>query len=70
MVDFFCPACNLGIELDGQPHYEILPQDYEAERTAFLEGQGVKLIRFENRELFENLEGVLETIRRAIRASV
>ena len=67
VVDFFCPECNLAIELDGQPHYQILREDYETERTGFLEGLGVHLVRFENRLVFENLEGVLEEIRGAIR---
>src|SRR4249919_1500154 len=67
VVDFFCPECNLAIELDGKPHYQILREDYETERTEFLEGLGVHLARFENRLVFENLEGVLEEIRGAIR---
>ena len=33
VVDFFCTECNLAIELDGVPHYQILREDYEAERT-------------------------------------
>jgi very-short-patch-repair endonuclease len=69
-VDFFCPECNLGIELDGAPHYQILREDYEAERQRFLEGLGVHLLRFENRRVFENIEGVLEEIRIAIRSLV
>ena len=40
---------------------------YEAERTAFLEGLGIELIRFENRIVHQNIEAVLETIREAIR---
>src|SRR5688572_8935134 len=67
VVDFFCAESNLAIELDGQSHYEILREDYEAERTKFLESQGVEILRFENREVFENIEGVLETIRAALR---
>ena len=67
MVDFFCVDSNLAIELDGQSHYEILREDYEAERTKFLESQGVEILRFENREVIENIEGVLETIRDALR---
>ena len=40
---------------------------YEAERTAFWEGLGIELIRFENRIVYQNIEAVLETIREAIR---
>jgi very-short-patch-repair endonuclease len=67
VVDFYCSASNLAIELDGQSHYEILREDYEAERTRFLEAQGVEIIRFENRMVFEDIEVVLETIREALR---
>lgn len=70
VVDFFCAECNLGIELDGMPHYQILREEYEAERTGFLEGLGVHLVRFENRMVLENIEGVLEEIRGAIRKLV
>ncbi len=41
--------------------------EYEAERTRYLEGRGLKVIRFENRIVFENIESVLETIRDALR---
>jgi very-short-patch-repair endonuclease len=59
--------CKVAIELDGAPHYSILHEDYEAERTAFLESQGIEILRFENRMVFENLEVVLEMIREAVR---
>ena len=70
VVDFFCPECMLAIELDGQHHYEIWRHDHEAQRTQFIEGLGVRILRFENRALLENLDGVLETIRQAVRESL
>jgi len=62
IVDFFCPECRLIVELDGAPHYGILDDNYEAERSAYLEQLGLKIIRFENRIILHNLEAVLETI--------
>src|SRR5262245_29777228 len=62
IVDFYCPECRLIVELDGESHNSITIDDYEAERTRFLEGLGLKVIGFENQELLENLEGVLEMI--------
>jgi very-short-patch-repair endonuclease len=56
--------------LDGAPHFQELIADYEAERTAFLQSQGIEIIRFENRMIFENIEAVLETIRETIRRRV
>ena len=48
------------IELDGGGHADR--QDYDAQRTRVLEGEGFKVIRFWNREVYTNLEGVLDTI--------
>ena len=67
IVDFFCVECDIAIELDGAPHFAELKEDYEAERTLFLEALGVQIIRFENRVLYDNLEAVLGTIKDAIR---
>jgi very-short-patch-repair endonuclease len=67
VLDFYCVECNLAIELDGAPHYGILREGYEAERSEFLSRQGIEILRFENRVLYQNIEGVLETIREAVR---
>ena len=66
IVDFFCVECDIGVELDGAPHFRELRAEYEAERTAFLQGLGIELIRFENRTVHQNIQAVLETIRQAI----
>ena len=63
IVDFYCPECCLIVELDGAPHFGVLDDEYEAERTKYLEQAGMTVIRFENRLLFEELDSVLETIR-------
>ena len=49
IVDFFCPECKLAIELDGAPHFEELAIERDAKRTAYLEGEGIHVMRFENR---------------------
>jgi len=67
VIDFFCVECSLAVELDGALHNDVMRQEYDAERGAFLQKQGVEVLRFENREVFENIEGVLERIREAIR---
>ena len=67
IVDFYCPESRLVIELDGERHFSITIDDYEAERTKYLEGKGLKIIRFENKELFEDIEAVLETIMVALK---
>ena len=62
IVDFYCPECRLVVELDGDGHYSPTIDEYEEERTKYLESQGLKVIRFENLEIYDNIEGVLEEI--------
>jgi very-short-patch-repair endonuclease len=66
IVDFYCPECRVIVKLDGAPHDEVLVAEYDAERTPFLENYAMKVIRFENRSLFEDPDAVLETIRQAL----
>ena len=66
IVDFYCPEARLVIELDGDSHFSITIDEYEAQRTKYLEEEGVKIIRFENKDLYDNLEGVLEAIKQAL----
>ena len=66
-VDFYCPEAGLVIELDGDGHFSITIDEYEARRTKYLEEEGLRIIRFENRELYDNLEGVVETIKEALK---
>jgi len=66
IVDFYCPECRVIVELDGAPHFEADEQEYDAERTNYLEELGMKVIRFENRTLYEDTERVLETIKQEL----
>ena len=62
VLDFYCPGERLAVELDGAAHDHEAAQDHDALRTRFLQGAGIRLVRFENREVIENLEGVLLVI--------
>jgi very-short-patch-repair endonuclease len=66
MVDFYCPECRLAIELDGQAHFAFSVDLYEAERTKYLGKCGIRILRFENKVVFNNLEAVLEAIKAAL----
>jgi very-short-patch-repair endonuclease len=63
IVDFYCPECRLAIELDGQVHFHSTRSDYDVARTEFLERFNVRVLRFENRRIFEDLESVLDSIK-------
>jgi len=66
IVDFYCPECRVAIELDGARHFSITIDEYERSRTRYLEELGITIVRFENHDLLENLEGVLEKIKEAL----
>ncbi|MCB9965468.1 MAG: endonuclease domain-containing protein [Rhodospirillales bacterium] len=66
IVDFACPSKKLIIELDGGQHNEPEGLDYDQKRTNFLESKKYKVLRFWNTEIFENLDGVVEAIWRAV----
>ena len=58
IVDFYCSELHLVIEIDGESHAE--QPDYDAKRTAFLESHGLRLLRYANRDILNNLPGVFE----------
>ena len=62
---FFLRGVQLRHRVGRRVHYDLMRQEYEAQRQCFLENLGVEILRFENRAVFENGEGMLETIREA-----
>jgi very-short-patch-repair endonuclease len=66
VLDFYCCEAKLAIELDGGQHNEPEARFRDKERTACLERQGIKVIRFWNSEVLNNLEGALARIYSAL----
>ena len=64
IVDFYCPSEKLIVELEGPVHLDFATQNYDYERQQKLESLGFKVLRFENKEVFENLESLLNEIKR------
>ncbi len=64
IVDFYCPGAKLVIELDGSQHYEGENLEKDLERTAFLKGYDLEILRFPNNAIWENFPGVCEEIHR------
>ena len=62
IVDFVNFEKGIIIELDGGQH--ATDRESDTEREAWLRGEGFQIIRFWNNDVFQNLEGVLEAIRR------
>ncbi len=65
IADFCSPQLRLVIELDGSQHREH--EEYDEERTRYLESQGYRVIRFWNDQVLNDLEGVLKAIISAMR---
>ena len=70
IADFYSAQAKLVIELDGSQHYEKDNVEKDAERTAFLEGYGLRVIRILNNEVSRNFRGVCEHIDAAVRQSL
>ena len=70
IADFYSAEAKLVIELDGSQHYEDINAEKDAERTAFLEGYGLTIIRIPNNEITRNFCGVCEYIDAAVRQSL
>ncbi|MGA7711910.1 MAG: endonuclease domain-containing protein [Rhizomicrobium sp.] len=66
VLDFYCSAAKLAIELDGDQHGTKEALAYDAARTRFLSSKRIRVIRFANYELKDNLDGVIEGISRAL----
>jgi len=66
ILDFYCPEYRLGIEADGGQHYGYQDRQRDELRTIELSKIGVEIIRFNDQEIFNNIEGVYEIIQRAI----
>lgn len=62
IVDFYCPQENLVIELDGEDHFWQKGLNKDAARTNFLNSLGLKIIRFENKWVFNDIAHILSTI--------
>jgi very-short-patch-repair endonuclease len=64
ITDFCAPRRKIIIELDGSQHLE--QEEYDAERTAFLESKGYRVLRFWNNDVMNDIEGVLRAIALAL----
>ena len=62
IVDFYCPKANLVIEFDGGQHYSETGKAKDSARDDVLAEMGVKVLRFSDRDVFENIGGVMEGI--------
>lgn len=70
IVDFYCAAAKIVVELDGSQHFEKKGLEYDAARTDFLSQYGLSVIRIPNDEVNQNFDGVCEYIDNIVRQSL
>ena len=64
IVDFYCHAAKLVIEIDGKQHYTDQGIVYDTERTQVLQGYGLKVLRYTNQQVVDNFQDVCWDIER------
>jgi very-short-patch-repair endonuclease len=63
ILDFFCPSEKLAIELDGASHFTDEGIAYDTIRTEYINRFNIKVVRFENKLVFDNTAWVLDEIK-------
>ena len=67
ILDFYCPELRLCIELDGNGHYSSGGLQHDYMRDKYLSSLGIKVLRFENREILKMQPAVLSLIEETIK---
>ena len=62
VLDFYCTKEKLAIEVDGGQHGEEDIISYDKERTEYLNEKAIRVVRFWNNDVMNNIEGVLERL--------
>ena len=70
IVDFYCSGAKLVLELDGSQHYTEEGIEYDAERTAYLEGLGLTVLRIPNSDIDQYFYAVCEWIDQNVKSRI
>jgi very-short-patch-repair endonuclease len=62
ILDFYCPSERLVVELDGDSHFTDDAMEYDRIRTEYLNALNIKVVRFLNTDVYDNLNAVCERI--------
>jgi imidazole glycerol-phosphate synthase subunit HisF len=66
-VDFYCAGLKLAIEIEGGIHLQFDVRENDIQRQESIEGLGIRFLRFNNGDVYDNLDRVVQTIRDTIR---
>lgn len=64
VLDFYCPAIRLAIEVDGGQHNDVRHRANDERRSRVLSDKGITILRFWNNDVLKNVEGVWEVVAR------
>ncbi|MGH8015827.1 MAG: endonuclease domain-containing protein, partial [Candidatus Zixiibacteriota bacterium] len=67
VLDFYCPAAKLAIELDGSSHFQNDEPEYDRNRQVSIEQLGIRFLRFTNLEIYKHLNETMEAIAEALK---
>jgi len=65
-VDFACHQVKLVIEIDGDTHASEHEIEYDKQRDEYLKSCGFEVVRFSNRDVLNNEDGVFEIVRQVL----
>ena len=63
ILDFYCPASRLAVEVDGSVHDDPARAAYDADRQRWLAERGIRVVRVTNDEVLDRLDVAVERIR-------
>jgi very-short-patch-repair endonuclease len=66
ILDFYTPEFKIGIEADGGQHYEYKLRERDEERKRELSKLGIEILRFNDHDILNNIDGVYEIIQKTL----
>ena len=66
ILDFYAPKARLVVEVDGPQHLELEHGENDARRDAYLAGAGLKVLRFSNTQVIQELDEVVKLTSKAL----
>ncbi len=70
IADFYCAEAKIVVELDGSQHFCEVQAQKDAERTAYLEQYGIRVLRIPNNAVNQNFSGVCEYVDNEVKQSL
>lgn len=70
IVDFYAPRAKLIVEVDGSQHFDVQHAIEDKQRDAYLNDQGLRVLRFNNLQVLQQIDAVVDVIYQSIEDQV